>query len=135
MTIIKPVAVFIKNRSYLVAKDHGEGFFKSVGGRVNDNETEAEALRRVLLEDYGYTLDSNPELIFDLPPTPAVGDPDDVVVLRGYLIAGDESDEINPRGDVKEVEWVNSETVSEVNVTGQIKDLILPELQKLNLID
>lgn len=134
MLIIKPIGVCIYNRSFLVARDHNENFFKNVGGRVRDGESEIAALTRSLTADFAFELTTKPECIFELPPTPAVGDPGDEVVLKGYVVSAEQSTFI-PQGDVAEVVWVNAQTVQEVPVTGQIRDLIIPKLQELDLID
>jgi hypothetical protein len=135
MNIIKPVGVFIQNKKCLVARDADEDFFKNVGGRVLEDETELESLKRTLATDLGFALTIEPERIFDFPPTPAQGDPGDFVVLRGYLISVDENLTLTPQGKLGELAWVHTDTQSDFKLTPQIKELILPKLKELGLIE
>ena len=66
---------------------------------------------RHLLEDYGYALDHEPALIFNLPPTPAAGDPGSEVVLRGYLISKD-TPSLEIKDNVREIAWVNTKMLT-----------------------
>lgn len=133
MTMTKPVAVILKDEKYLVARDKGENFFKNVGGRIHDDETEIECLKRNLQSEIGISLITDPELIFEFPPTPAVGDPGDVVILKGYLIEEAPS-EFVPQGDIEELAWVDSLNAQDFKITPQIKELIIPKLVELELI-
>jgi ADP-ribose pyrophosphatase YjhB (NUDIX family) len=135
MEIIKPVAVFIKDRQFLVARDTIESFFKNVGGRVEDGESDIDCLRRVLKTEWNYELVEEPELLFVLPATPAVGNPGDTVVLRAYLIEKDATETPIPTGDVAESLWVDSKNAQRYQFTPQINDLIIPKLFDLGLID
>ncbi len=135
MEILKPVGVIIRDRKYLVARDAEETFFKNVGGRVVAGESDIDALRRHLKTELGIMLDTEPDVLFDLAPTPAAGDPGDTVVLRGYEVSIEQPIEFTLGGNTAELAWVNSQTVSDYAVTPQIKDTIIPVLAELNLID
>jgi 8-oxo-dGTP pyrophosphatase MutT (NUDIX family) len=135
MIICKPVAVIIKDRKYLIGRDSGEDFFKNIGGRTKDDELEFDCLKRNLESEIGVKLTKEPELIFDFPPTPAAGDPGDTVVLKGYLIKDVLVSNFVFNGDVAEVAWIDSMNVEEFSVTPQIKELIIPKLKELGLIE
>lgn len=135
MNIIKPIGVFIQDRSYLITRDHDENFFKNVGGRMQEDETEFDCLKRTLKTDLDYVLDTTPELIFDFPPTPAQGDPGDTVTLLGYLISKDTDVQMTASGNVDGLVWVNTQNAHEFTLTPQITELILPKLKELGLIN
>ena len=138
MDIVKIVGVIIRDRKYLVARDTDESFFKNVGGKLIEGETDLDCLKRELKSELGLTIEEEPEKAFELPPTPAVGDPGLNVVIRGYVVplsAKVESASISPAGDVAELAWVNSLNLSEHELTPQITDLIIPKLKEQGLID
>jgi 8-oxo-dGTP diphosphatase len=135
MDILKIIGVFLKDRKYLIARDKGESFFKNVGGRVLEAETDTDCLKRNILSELGIELaDLDPKFLFEFPPTPAQGDSGKNVILKGYLI-GDLNQEPNLSGDVEELAWVNTENQMNYALAPQIPSLILPKLKELNLVD
>ena len=134
MNIIKIVGVIIKDGQYLVARDKDEDFFKNVGGRKSSEETDLECLKRELFEEINFELKEDSELIFDLPPTPALGDLGQNVVLRGYLVSKNKNIIIMPKGNTAELAWIDTNNKKNYKLTPQITDLIIPKLCELGFI-
>ncbi len=135
MNIIKIVGVFIKDRKYLVSRDTDEDFFKNVGGKPKENESEEDCLKRELLDNLKYKVTKKPEIIFSLPPTPALGDKGKFVVLHFYLVSKEENILLSPSQNTAELAWVNTKNKGNYKLTPQISDLVIPKLHDLGFID
>lgn len=132
--IIKYVAVFIKNKKFLIVRQKGEDFWKNVGGRIEENETPEECLTREVKEELGIDLTENPKFYFSLPTTKAVSDP--TISLDMHLYLCELKGEPIPNSEIEELHWISKEEFenNKLELTSQIKEYIAPRLISDKLI-
>ncbi len=132
--IVKYAAVFIKDKRFLVVRQKGEDFWKNVGGKIENDETPEECLKREVKEELAVDLITTPEFYYSLPTTKAVSDPN--VTLDIHLYRCETNQNPTPSQEIEELHWLTKEEFQAniIPLTSQIKEYIVPKLISDNLL-
>lgn len=132
--IHKAAGVIIKNRRVLVGRSKGSEAFISPGGKVQERESDAEALMRELREEY--SIDVHPLDLeeFGAFSAPAAGEEEKQVFIQVFLVKQYKG-ELKPSGEVEEMRFVTFEEVKDMRVGSVFKRDVIPKLKALDLID
>lgn len=126
--IVKYAAAIIRDRKILFVRDKGEDFFKNVGGKIENNETSEECLKREINEELGVDLINTPQYYFSLPVTKAANNPD--VTIEIHLYKCEIEGNPKPSAEIEELHWLSKQEFEQdkIKLTYQIKDFIVPRL-------
>lgn len=128
-SIYKAGALIIKNKKLLVVREKGEDFFINPGGKIEENETPEETLKRELKEELG--IDANKISFFD---TIKYDFPDMLFKMETYFVEVDE--EITLNSEIEEFKWINSYFKNEgIEIAEDIEKQQIPRLIKMGLIE
>ena len=125
-TIHIAAAIILDNfGNMLVVKKKNTIFFMQPGGKIEAGETAIETLKRELKEEIGSEIvDANYIGKFSAP---AANEPDHVVEAEMFETIL--SNEAAPAAEISEINWVNIENTSEINLAPLTK-LLLKEIAK-----
>lgn len=131
-TMIKAGAIMInsKKQMLVVQKNHSD-ICISPGGKLENGESQEEALRRELNEELGASIKSAKYFKSFYSNNPG-HDKDKAIVIHAYFTEWE--GDIVPQNEITKTIWVNSEESKELNLADVLKKII-PELKELNLIE
>lgn len=112
--IIKIAALPINNKGeLLIVKPVDKESWISLGGMLEENETEIECLKREISEELGVETLSDPEFFCETPVEIAAGTTDVKVVVKFYLVDINE-EKIKPDGqEIGEFKWLSKKEFEE----------------------
>ncbi|MDD5732105.1 MAG: NUDIX hydrolase [Patescibacteria group bacterium] len=118
----------------LILKKFGSDICVNPGGRVEENETHIETLKRTLKEKLGVDLISA-EFYGSFHSDKAMHDPDSSLQIHAYVVKWD--GEIKPVGKIEQAIWLDRESLEskKYNVAPQILEQIIPALREKKLIN
>jgi 8-oxo-dGTP diphosphatase len=105
--IVKYAGVIIKDKKFLVVKENGENVWKNVGGKLEENETPEDCLKREIKEELGIELKEEPSFYFSLPTTKAVSDPTISLDIHLYKCIPDKTP--SAHGEIEKLHWLSKE--------------------------
>ena len=129
--IHKIAGIILKDKKFLAVKEYDMDILLTPGGRVEENETPEETLRRELKEETAVNLISmKPFGTF----SDRTHDNKDDLILETYFaeIEGN----LTPNSEIEKFFWVNSKFIdSQVSLSIPLKKYIIPKLLEMNLIE
>jgi 8-oxo-dGTP diphosphatase len=132
--IHKAAGIIIKNRKLLVEKDFDKEFYVSPGGKLEEGETEKEALVRELNEEFNIDVSQKDLVEFGLYHAPASGQEHRTVHMSVFLVKKYKGEIVNGH-KVEKLLFINSKIPRNVKVGSIFEHEVIPRLKKLNLID
>jgi 8-oxo-dGTP diphosphatase len=132
--IYKASGIIVKDREVLATRSKGKTFYIQPGGKLEDNETETQAVVRELREEMGIEVDeASLEKIGDYYAD-AAGQTGKRLKLAAYLVK-DFTGEPSPHSEVEEIRAFSSQIPEGVEVASILEHDIIPELKSRNMID
>ena len=129
--IHKIAGIILKDKKFLAVKEYDMDILLTPCGRVEENETPEETLRRELKEETAVNLISmKPFGTF----SDRTHDNKDDLILETYFaeIEGN----LTPNSEIEKFFWVNSKFIdSQVSLSIPLKKYIIPKLLEMNLIE
>lgn len=132
--IHKAGGVFIKDRTFLIARSHGKTFFIAPGGKLEEGETAQEALVRELDEELQVTVRAEDLTEFGTFHAAAAGKEDTQIRMDVFIVEKWEG-EITPSSEIEEVMWINSHLPEGIELGSIFQHDVLPRLKEKDLID
>ena len=120
--IIKVAALPIENRRILLARSQSQTVFFTVGGKIEDGESELECLKLEVFEEIGCQI-KNPVYFQTFVGTAHNKDVDVELICYFVDLQGDPS----PQSEIAEITWWNSQ--STVKLSDMLKLYVLPSLK------
>jgi mutator protein MutT len=127
--IRKSAGVIIRDKKLLVVRSHGKDVFMAPGGKIEAGENAEEALVRELGEELGVEVSTNDMDLLGTYYALAGGHADKQLEMHVYMVRAWQG-EITPQAEITELQWVDSVTVKEVELTTIFRDEVLPRLVK-----
>lgn len=103
MRIIKVGLCLMRGRSLLLARSQGDAHFQIPGGKVEEGESDVQALVREIQEELGVRADPDTAELIGTFVAPAAGRPDMMVEVRLYHC--DIEGEPQPSSEIAELHW------------------------------
>ena len=132
--IIKIAGTMInENGELLIVKKYGSDIFINPGGKVEDDETHIETLRRELKEELD--VDLTEATFFDsFHSERAMHDPDCSLTIHVYIVKW--LREIKPSSEIEKAVWLKKEDLEnkKYNLSPQLIDQIIPALKEKKLL-
>ena len=131
--IRKAGGVILRDRKFLVTRSAGKDFFIAPGGKLENNETPAQALERELNEEVQINIDVT--TLEDLGTFYAEAAGKDGVMLEMYVFkVNDYKGEPTPSSEVEEIKWINTQTTG-IQIGSIFEHDVMPLLKEKGLID
>lgn len=131
--IRKAGGVIIRDRKFLVTRSAGKDFFIAPGGKLEEDETPQQALKRELTEEIQIDIDLN--TLENLGTFYAEAAGKEGVMLEMFVfIVNDYKGEPTPSSEVEEIRWINTQTAG-IQIGSIFEHDVMPLLKKMNLID
>lgn len=132
--IYKAAGIIVQDRKVLATRSRGKSFFIQPGGKLEDGETEAQAVIRELREELGIDVsEADLEKIGDYYAE-AAGQSGKRLKLAAWLVK-DFSGQPEPHSEVEEIRAFNSQVPDGVEIASILEHNIIPELKARNMID
>lgn len=132
--IYKAAGIIIKGRRMLVERSVGKPAFIAPGGRIQDNETPAQALVRELAEEFTITVDEADLKPFGKFSASAANHPGQQVHMDVFFVTNWQG-EIKPNSEVEEIRWLSSKLPNDIEVGSIFGHEVLPMLKSQGLVD
>ena len=131
--IIKAGAVIIRDRKFLVTRSIGKDFFIAPGGKLEEDETPVQALKRELLEEVQINIDASTIEEFGIFYAEAAGK--DGIMLEMHVFTVNEyKGEPKPSSEIEEIVWINTRTKG-IKIGSIFEHDVMPLLKQKDLID
>jgi len=128
----KIAGIIIKDKKLLMCKKYDEPHFIMPGGKIKENETNQETLKRELKEELNVNLLSAKE--FKTWEAPHFKDPDKIVKMKTFFI--EIEGEPQATGEVDEIKWIDTNYKQQgLKVASIDEDYLIPELKEKGLIN
>ncbi len=132
--IHKAAGIIVEDRKVVATRSKGKDIFIQPGGKLEDGETELDALIRELREELGIEVtEADVEKIDDYYAE-AAGQAGKSLLLAAYLIKS-YAGQITPQNEVEEVRTFTSRVPEGVEMASIFEHDILPILKARDLID
>ena len=132
--IYKAAGLIIQNRKVLATRSKGKHIYVQPGGKLEQGETEFEALKRELFEELGITItEDGVEKVGDFYAV-AAGSDNKRLKLAAYIIKKWDG-EITPQSEVEEVIELSTQIPEGIEVASILLHDLLPILKARDLID
>lgn len=105
--IIKIAGVVIRDGKLLITKPFDKDVFISLGGTLEDGESELECLLREIEEEIGVKITNTPKFFFRSPIEEAVGKPGMTVQISLYLI--EIEGEPIASNEIETIHWISKD--------------------------
>jgi 8-oxo-dGTP pyrophosphatase MutT (NUDIX family) len=129
----KVCAIILKDKKFLMVRNVGRDIYTSPGGKIEENETRRECLKRELEEELGVST-KNIKFFADFEDK-AIFHGNIPLKLSFFIADVDGPIEIKD-SELEELRWINSNYENEnVKVTKSIRTLIVPKLLEEGLIE
>ena len=131
--IRKAGAVLINDRKFLVTRSAGKDFFIAPGGKLEDDETPVEALKRELMEEIQIEIDVSTVEHLGTFYAEAAGKDGLMLEMFVYRV-NDFSGTPTASSEVEELRWINTQT-SDITVGSIFEHDVMPLLKQMDLIE
>lgn len=121
--------LYIENKKILMVREEDKDFFVLPGGRLEQNESEEDALKRELEEELG--VKDVDYKFFDKYELPGRAEGE---LINFSVYTTDSLENFNVHGDIAEIAWVDSNYETEEIRIGAITQVLIPKLKEKNLI-
>lgn len=132
--IYKAAGIIIKNRKVLIERSYGKDFYISPGGKIEKGETPEQALIRELKEECSIDVVEADLEFFGDYEAQAINHPDQIMHMKAYMVKK-WTGEIKKGAEVKELAWVNSQTMSDYPIGTVLSKEQIPNLKAMGLVD
>lgn len=132
--IYKAAGIIVQDRKVIATRSRGKDIFIQPGGKLEEGETEVQALIRELREELGVEVTEGDVEKIDDYYAEADGQVGKRLKLAAYLVRNYSGD-IAPQSEVEEVRAFSSEVPSDVKLASIFEHDILPVLKARDLID
>lgn len=132
--IYKSAGILIKDRKLLVERSKGKDFFIAPGGSVEEGETEKQALKRELLEEFKINVSEHDMQEFGEFHAQAAGQEHRLVHMHCFTV-NKWFGEPEPDNEVEEIKWVTSNDLGNLKIGSIFEHDVIPRLLEENLID
>ncbi len=131
----KMSALWIREGKVLVVRGTGDNFFKALGGKIDEGESDEQCLKREIKEECMCDLISA-EFLIEFKAQPTHNEPKRYFDVRFYIVDVAGEPQINPEDKTEEFLWVGKEEYESESheLTGTLQDEILPVLIEKGLI-
>jgi len=127
--IVKPAALLIRDKKFLVARTQGKSHFYAVGGKLEPGETDIQCLHREVMEEIGCHITSERYYRTFVGPS---ADNQKTVVMICFFVELDR--EPTPSSEIEELLWADSRTTKDV-IGSLLHDYVIPALKTDNLVN
>lgn len=128
----KVAGIIIKNKKLLMCRKYDEPHFIMPGGRIIEDETEEQTLRRELEEELGVNLKSIK--LFKTWEAPHFRDKDKIVRMVTYFVKIKGKPKATK--EINEIAWIDSNYKEKgLKIASIDEDYLVPELKKMGLIN
>lgn len=131
--IRKAGGVIIRDRKLLVTRTAGKDFFITPGGKLKNDETPQEALKRELDEELQIAINTETLELLGTFYAEAAGHDGVMLEMTAYIV-GDYTGALEPWSEVEEIRWVDTST-NDIEIGSIFKHDVMPLLKSRNLID
>lgn len=126
-------AILIRNKQLLVARDKDEDYFKSPGGRI-ENETPQQAVIRELKEEVDIEVGEDNVELFGTFYVPAHDKKDIKVRMDAFLVKKWQR-EPKAIDEIAELAWITSKALATMKLGNVFQFHVIPALKEKGLID
>lgn len=134
MDIYKSAGILINDRKILVERSKNKDFFIAPGGKIEQGETEKEALIRELFEEFKINIKETDLEDFGEFCAPAAGQESNMVYMHCFIVKNWEGNPV-PDNEVEEILWINSLDVGKIKIGSIFEHEVIPKLKQKNLVD
>ena len=131
--IQKAGGVILRDRKFLVTRSAGKDFFIAPGGKLENDETPVQALKRELNEEIQIDIDLSTLENLGIFYAEAAGK-DGLMLEMHVLKVNDYEGEPTPSSEVEEIMWINTQTAG-IQIGSIFEHDVMPLLKQKNLID
>ncbi len=133
-TKISALLINDKNK-LLIVRGCGDTFYKAFGGKVENNETDIECLRREIREEGKVKLTSA-NFYLEPPIVEVQGQPGKYFRVKFYLIKVEGNPEANPQDNTEELLWISKSDFEEnkFEIASALSEYAIPKLIKDKLL-
>jgi len=131
--IHKAGGVIIKDRKVLVARSINKDSFMTPGGKLENEETPVQALKRELMEEIQINVDTNTLEHLGTFEAEAAGKAGVNLRMDVYLVK-DFMGEPRPSSEIEEIKWIGTQTRG-IEIGSIFEHDVMPLLKQRNLID
>lgn len=131
--IHKAGGVIIRDRQFLVTRSFGKDFFIAPGGKLENDETPVEALRREIEEEIQVKINTETLEHIGTFQAVAAGKENSIVEMYVYIITEYEG-EISSSSEVEEIRWIDTNT-HDIEIGSIFEHDVMPLLKERGLID
>jgi 8-oxo-dGTP diphosphatase len=132
--IYKAAGILIRDRKLLVERSEGKEFYISPGGSIEEGETEKQALKRELKEEFDIETSEDDFEEFGEFSAPAAGQEHRVVHMKVFKVLRWVG-EPTPSSEVRDLAWVTSKNPDRLRIGSIIEHDVFPMLVERDLID
>ncbi|WP_421725369.1 NUDIX hydrolase [Bauldia sp.] len=131
--IVIAAAMLIDRRGrMLLVRKHGTAAFMQPGGKVEPDETPADALVREVAEEVGIVLDPSTLSQHGVQRAPAANEPGATVVA--HLFGTRVNVAATPKREIAEVAWVDPDAPGDLPLAPLTRDRVLPMARHLTAL-
>lgn len=95
-----------KDGHLLIVKPKGKEIWISLGGKIEEGETDEQCLRREIKEELNVEANADMKHFIDTPIEPAANEPDKTVLIRFYLL--EVPDNLQPdNNEIEDYKWIS----------------------------
>jgi ADP-ribose pyrophosphatase YjhB (NUDIX family) len=128
----KVAGIIIKDKKLLMCRKYDEPHFIMPGGKVKEDETPEDTLKRELKEELNVGVKSSKA--FKTWEAPHFRDKDKVVKMATYFVEIEE--EPKATDEINEIAWIDSNYKDKgLKIASIDEDYLVPELKRMGLID
>jgi 8-oxo-dGTP diphosphatase len=131
--IQKAGGVILKDRHFLVTRSLGKDIFVAPGGKLEEGESAATALKRELKEELEIDVNTATLKQFGTFHAEAAGQAGVMLEMQVFLVS-DYTGELLPSNEIEEMKWINTQT-TDVKIGSIFEHEVMPLLKRKGLID
>lgn len=125
ITIASAMILNSRNEILLVRKK-GSTFFQLPGGKINNNETFFETLKRELIEEINLEIKETNCIFLGTHETEAVNEKNMRVIGNLFEVIDTNTDNIQIKNEIEEMAWVNQSDYKKYKWAHLAEEFILP---------
>lgn len=128
--IHKVGAVILKNKKILALKKRNHDLLITPGGKIHENESAVECLKREIIEEINCTLNSY--VYLNTYSAPSSDNIDINLIMDVYLVSID--GEPHPSNEITDCVWLSYAETFQYPIASILGTMIIPLLREKNLI-